>query len=83
MPSSFTKEPALRTKTMAILSLRAIPSSSIAPYFLAAPSFTAASQALAIVWQFALPDSSIIGASIPCLCSHSGKSGKENPPESK
>ena len=28
------------------------------------------SQALAIVWKFALPHSSIIGASIPCLCSH-------------
>lgn len=45
------------------------PSSSRAPYSLAAPSFTAPSQALAIVWKFALPHSSIIGASIPCLCS--------------
>ncbi|KAK7296354.1 hypothetical protein VNO77_50429 [Canavalia gladiata] len=42
----------------------AIPSSSRAPYSLAAPSFTAPSQALAIVWKFALPHSSIIGASI-------------------
>jgi hypothetical protein len=40
----------------------AIPYSSRAPYSLAAPSLTAPSQALAIVWKFALPHSSIIGA---------------------
>lgn len=42
------------------------------PFFFNSSLFSSASQALAIFWLFALSDSLIIGASIPCLllCSH-------------